>query len=68
MQRKGLGLLLAAAAAFGYYKYRKMSPDQKKSLHERGKGFIDKYSGFKNLFGKKTTPVNTPTTVHTPTY
>ena len=34
MQRKGLGLLLAAAAAYGYYRYSKMSPEQKNSLKE----------------------------------
>ena len=68
MQRKGLGMLLAAAAAFGYFKYRKMSPDQKKGLHQRGRSFIEKYGGFKNIFGKKTATVNTPSAVHTPTY
>jgi len=32
MQRKGLGLLLAAAAAYGYYKYSKMTEEQKRDL------------------------------------
>ena len=55
MQRKGLGLLMAAAAAYGYYKYSKMTPDQKKDLRMRGKSFLDKnLGGLGNLFGRKT--------------
>jgi hypothetical protein len=40
--RKTIGLLLAAAAAFGIYKYSKMTPQQKKDLKEKGKDFWDK--------------------------
>ena len=59
MQRKGIGLLLAAAAAYGYYKYSKMSPEQKNSLKQKGKGLIDKnLGGIGNMFGKKTTPTS----------
>jgi len=61
MQRKGLGLLLAAAAAYGYYKYSKMTPEQKNGLRDKGKNFVDKnLGGLGNLFGKKssTPPVN----------
>ena len=55
MQRKGLGLLLAAAAAYGAYRYSKMSPEQKNNLKQRGKDFLDKnLGGMKNMFGKKT--------------
>jgi hypothetical protein len=61
MQRRGLGLLLAAAAAFGYYKYRKMTPEQKRDLQQRGKGFLDKnLGGLRNLFGKTTPTTNNP--------
>jgi len=57
MQRKGLGLLLAAAAAYGYYKYSKMTPEQKNGLKDKGKKFVDKnFGGLGNLFGKKNTP------------
>ena len=49
--RKTLGLLLAAAAAFGAYKYSKMTPQQKKDLREKGKDLWDKRMG--NLFTKK---------------
>ena len=59
MQRRGLGLLLAAAAAFGYYKYRKMTPEQKHNLQQRGRSFLDKnLGGLKNIFNKRssTTP------------
>jgi hypothetical protein len=56
MQRRGLGMLLAAAAAYGVYKYSKMTPEQKSSLKNRGKDFLDKNLGnWGNLFGKKST-------------
>jgi hypothetical protein len=59
MQKKGLGLLLAAAAAYGYYKYSKMTPEEKNGLKEKGKKFVDKnFGGLGNFFGKKTSPVN----------
>lgn len=59
MQRKGLGLLLAAAAAYGYYKYSKMTAEEKNGLKEKGKKFVDKnFGGIGNLFGKKTMPAN----------
>jgi hypothetical protein len=52
--RKTLGLLLAAAAAFGIYKYSKMTPQQKKDLREKGKDFLDKKMRTTgNLFTKK---------------
>ena len=62
MQRKGLGLLLAAAAAYGYYKYSKMSAEEKNNLKEKGKRFVDKNLGdLGNLFGKKTPETNNHT-------
>jgi hypothetical protein len=51
--RKTLGLLVAAAAAFGLYKYSKMNPQQKKDLKEKGKDFLDKKMGMGNLLAKK---------------
>ena len=54
MQKSFVGLILAAAAAFGYQKYSKMTPEQKADLKKRGKGFLDKnFPGMKNMFGKK---------------
>ena len=54
MQRRGLGLLLAGAAAYGYYKYSRMTPQQKADLKQRGKSFFDKNLGsLGNLFGKR---------------
>ena len=54
MQRSKLGLLLAAAAAYGAYKYTRMTPEQKTGLKTRGKDFLDKNLGdLNNLFGKK---------------
>ena len=50
--RKTIGLLLAAAAAFGIYKYSKMTPQQKKDLKEKGKDLLDK-KRMKNLFARK---------------
>lgn len=59
MQRKGLGMLLAAAAAYGVYRYSKMTPQQKSDLKQKGKDFVDKnLGGVKNMFGKKTSPAN----------
>ena len=58
MQRKGLGLLLAAAAAYGYYRFSKMTPEQKNNLKEKGKKFMnDNLSGLGKVFGKKQGPV-----------
>jgi len=52
MQRKVLGLLLAAAA-YGYYRYSKMTPEQKNDLRRKGKNFVDKNLGdLGNVFGK----------------
>jgi hypothetical protein len=56
--RKTLGLLLAAAAAFGIYKYSKMTPQQKKDLKEKGKDFLDKQMRMGNLMAKKRTVSN----------
>jgi hypothetical protein len=53
---RNLGLLIAAAAvgAFGYYRYRKMTPEQKNSLKQKGKAFVDKnLGGLGNVFGRK---------------
>jgi hypothetical protein len=51
--RKTISLLLAAAAAFGLYKYSKMTPQQKKDLREKGKDFLDKKMRMGNLLAKK---------------
>lgn len=51
--RKTIGLLLAAAAAFGIYKYSKMTPQQKKDLKEKGKDFWDKQMRTGNLLARK---------------
>jgi hypothetical protein len=59
MQKKSLSMLLAAAAAYGIYKYSKLSPDQKNNLKTRGKDFLDKQlGGLGNLFGRKQTASN----------
>jgi len=57
MTRKpGLGsLLLLGAAAFGAYKYSKMSDQQKKDLMDKGKKLMnDNLGGLGNVFGRKT--------------
>ncbi|MEO6071436.1 MAG: hypothetical protein ABIN57_10695 [Chitinophagaceae bacterium] len=52
-------LLLAGLAAYAYYKYSKMSDDQKKNivgdLKEKGKKFYEENvpENIKNLFGSK---------------
>lgn len=55
MTRKtGLGsLLLLGAAAFGAYKYSKMSDQQKRDLMDKGKRLVnDNIGSLGNLFGK----------------
>ena len=59
MARKpGLGsLLLLGAAAFGAYKYSKMSDQQKKDLISKGKKLVnDNIGGLKNRFGGQSGP------------
>ena len=56
MQKKAIGLLLAAAAAYGYYRYSKMTPDQKKKMVSKGKELLnDNFGGIGDFFGKKAT-------------
>jgi hypothetical protein len=58
MQRSTVGLLLAAAAAFGIYKYSKMSQEQKNNLKAKGRDFMDKNLGGLRNFGKKAAATN----------
>ena len=59
MLRNKTGLLLAGLAAFGYYKYSKMTPEQKNSLIGKGKDLLNKnFGGLENLLGKKTPQTN----------
>ncbi|MET0634867.1 MAG: hypothetical protein ABWZ25_02500 [Chitinophagaceae bacterium] len=59
MLRGKLGIIAAAVAAYGIYKYSKMSAEEKNALKERGKEFLNKnLSGVGDLFGKKTTAAN----------
>jgi len=44
MQKSKVGLLLAAAAAYGVYRYTKMSPDKKTTLKQKGKSLWTKTS------------------------
>ncbi|MFL5740923.1 MAG: hypothetical protein ACJ75B_11940 [Flavisolibacter sp.] len=55
MRKTGIGgLLLLGAAAFGAYKYSKMTDQQKKDLMNKGKKFVDdNLGGLKNMFGAK---------------
>ena len=62
MTRKpGIGsLLLLGAAAFGAYKYSKMTSEQKTDLKNKGKKFVDdNLGGLKNVFGGKSSPQQT---------
>jgi hypothetical protein len=61
MTRKtGIGsLLLLGAAAFGAYKYSKMSDQQKKDLLDKGKKLVnDGLGSIKNRFGGQNAPQN----------
>ena len=56
MQRSLVGLLVAAAAAYGYQRYSKMTPEQKTDLKRKGKDLLDKnFSGVRNMFNRKNT-------------
>jgi len=53
MKRTITGLLLAAAA-YGVYRYSKMTPQQKSDLKKRGKDLLDKnVSDVSNMFRKR---------------
>ena len=54
MKKNSLSLLIAAAAAYGAYRYSRMTPEQKSSLKAKGKDFIDKnLGGLNNMFNNK---------------
>ena len=56
MARPGIGsLLLAGAAAFGLYKYSKMSQQDKDNLVDKGRKLFDENvpENIKNMLGKK---------------
>ncbi len=59
MTRGKLGLLLAAAAAYGIYRYSKLSPDQKRDLQNKGKDLLNKnLGGLKNVFSRTKATAN----------
>ncbi len=59
MANSKVGLLLAAAAAYGAYKYSKMTPEQKSDLKTKGKDFLNKNLGdLKSAFGQTKTATN----------
>lgn len=47
MQRKLLGLLFAAAA-YGIYKYTRMTPEEKENLKRKGGDLLKDLSGVRN--------------------
>ena len=64
MRKPGLGsLLLLGAAAFGAYKYSKMSEQEKADLKNKGKKFMDdNLGGLKNVFGGGRSQAGNPST------
>jgi hypothetical protein len=59
MLGKSFRLILAAAAAYGLYKYSKLSTQEKNNLKAKGKDFVDKnLSGLNGLLGKNRTAAN----------
>ena len=55
MQRKGMNLLLAGLAAYGYYRFSKMSPTEKTALKTKARKFVnDNVGGLGNIFGRRT--------------
>jgi hypothetical protein len=65
-KRPTLPLLLAGLAAYGYYKYSKMSADEKEKLvggwKEKGQRFYDEKvpQNIKDMFGQKQAVNGTP--------
>ena len=59
-KKSGAPLVLAGLAAFAYYKYKKMSPERKSELMEKGKDLVDKYApeSLKSIFTKNNFPQN----------
>lgn len=57
--RKTGGLLLAGLAAYAYYKYNKMTPEERRQtvagIKEKGQRMYDDYvpNELKNLFGRR---------------
>jgi hypothetical protein len=59
MQRKLLGLLFAAVA-YGFYKYSRMTPEEKQDIKQRGKDLLKDLGGVgNNPTGRKMAPVST---------
>jgi hypothetical protein len=51
---KKVGLLLAAAAAYGAYRLSKMTPEEKNNLKTKGRNFLNKnFGGLNDLMAKK---------------
>jgi hypothetical protein len=59
MQRKLLGLLFSAAA-YGFYKYSRMTPEQREDLKKRGRDFLNRnFKAMGNSFDRKPATVST---------
>jgi hypothetical protein len=74
MPNSGGALLLAGLAAFAYYKYNKMSEDEKRNLvsglKEKGQKLFDQYAPeeLKSIFGNKGDTGNTGNTASSNTH
>ncbi|MER3463582.1 MAG: hypothetical protein C4329_03320 [Chitinophagaceae bacterium] len=56
-----IGLVLGGVAAYGYYRYSKMSDQGKKELMNKGQKFFDDNLGsLKNMFGSNGTTHSEP--------
>jgi hypothetical protein len=58
MKRKLLGLLFSAAA-YGFYKYSRMTPEEKQDLKKRGSDLLKRFTGVANTADKKMAVVST---------
>jgi hypothetical protein len=45
MNKKQIGMLVAAAAAYGIFRYSKLTPEQKNDLMAKGKDLLNKGLG-----------------------
>jgi hypothetical protein len=50
MSKGKVGLVLAAVAAYGVYRYSRMTADQKDKLKAKGRKFVKRFKGMRDKF------------------
>jgi hypothetical protein len=52
MSKGKMGLMLAAVAAYGVYRYSRMTADQKEKMKAKGRKFVNRFKGMGGKFGE----------------